>query len=79
MRDRHVQPGETGTLYTYTVIRKPPAAFADDGVYAVCVVEMPDGRRVTGRLERYDREPALGTTVSVVGQAGAAPVFATGG
>lgn len=66
---------ESGTLLTYTIIRKPPAAFADDGVYAVCVVDMKDGRRVTGRLDRFEPEPTMGAAVSVVGSAGQAPVF----
>ena len=73
------QRGESGTLLTYTIIRKPPAAFADDGVYAVCVVDMADGRRVTGRLDRYEPEPEMGAAVSVVGKAGEAPVFAVSG
>jgi len=70
------QIGETGTLLTYTIIRKPPAAFADDGIYAVCVVDMADGRRVTGRLDRYEPEPEMGATVEVIAVQGPTPIFA---
>lgn len=66
-----------GTLLTYTVIRKPPAVFADEGVYAVCVVDMACGVRVTGRLDEFEPEPALGVRVSVTRFAGEAPVFTT--
>ena len=76
MPEPHVQTGATGTLVTYTIIRKPPAAFAEDGIYAVCVVDMAEGARVTGRLETFEPEPALGAAVAIVGTAGAAPVFA---
>lgn len=75
MPEAHVQQGATGTLFTYTIIRKPPAAFADDGVYAVCVVDMADGKRVTGRLDRYEPAPEMGAAVTIVGRAGGIPVF----
>jgi len=68
--------GDTGTLVTYTVIRKPPAAFAGEGEYAVCVVDMDAGQRVTGRLSVFEPEPALGIPVAVVETSAAAPVFA---
>ena len=76
MPEAHVQKGATGTLLTYTIIRKPPAAFAEDGVYAVCVVDMADGRRVTGRLDRYEPEPEMGASVKVTAMQGPTPVFA---
>jgi len=76
MPEAHVQEGATGTLLTYTIIRKPPAAFADDRVYAVCVVDMANGQRVTGRLDRYEPEPEMGAIVKVTAMQGPTPVFA---
>jgi uncharacterized OB-fold protein len=40
----------TGTLVSWTMIRRPPIAFKADGVYAVAVVKLDAGVQVTGRL-----------------------------
>lgn len=37
----------TGKILTHTVIRVPPAPFKDQAPYAVAVVEMDDGPRIT--------------------------------
>ena len=39
-----------GTLVSWTLIRRPPAAFRDDGAYAVAIVKLDAGVQVTGRL-----------------------------
>jgi uncharacterized OB-fold protein len=43
----------TGTILTHTVIRVPPAPFKDQAPYAVAVVEMDDGPRLTTQVVDY--------------------------
>ncbi len=45
--------GRTGKILTYTVIRVPPAPFKDQAPYAVAVVEMDDGARLTAMVADY--------------------------
>jgi len=40
----------TGKILTYTVIRVPPAPLKDQAPYAVAVVEMDDGPRLTAMV-----------------------------
>jgi hypothetical protein len=70
------ETGASGRLLSFTVIRKPPAAFADEAVYAVCIVELDGGGRATGRLVPFDPAPALGAPVRVVGRHKGVAVFA---
>lgn len=70
-----VAVGAEGRLVTYSVIRKAPEAFADEPLYAVAVVDLPDGRRVTGRLAGFEAEPPLGIAVKVVSEHRGVPVF----
>ena len=62
---RHAVAGE-GTLLTWTVIRRPPAAFRAEGCYAVAVVELDAGVKVTGRLEAAEDVKGLGVRVRLV-------------
>jgi uncharacterized OB-fold protein len=62
---RHAVAGE-GTLLTWTVIRRPPAAFRAEGSYAVAVIELDAGVKVTGRLEAPDDVKGLGARVKLV-------------
>lgn len=48
----------TGKILTYTVIRVPPAPFKDESPYAVAVVEMDDGPRLTAQVADW-REDQL--------------------
>ena len=43
-------PG-TGTLVSWTLIRRPPAQYREDGQYAVAIVKLDAGVQVTGRLK----------------------------
>lgn len=70
-----VAEGTEGRLVTWSVIRKAPEAFAGEPLYAVAVVDLPDGRRVTGRLAHFDADPALGIAVKVTGAHRGVPVF----
>jgi len=40
----------TGRILTYTVVRVPPAPFKDEAPFAIAVVEMDDGPRVTTQV-----------------------------
>ena len=44
------QPRE-GTVVSYTEVRNPPSAFADEAPYTVAVVELASGARLTGRVD----------------------------
>ena len=63
-----------GTLVTWTLIRRPPAGIDLPAPYAVAVVELAEGVRITARLARFDPEPALGSPVQVIGVDGPLPV-----
>lgn len=53
---QHV-PGR-GTLVSWTIIRRPPAKFKAEGAFAVAVVDLDAGVRITARLrEGEDCEP----------------------
>lgn len=49
-------PGD-GRLVSWTLIRRPPARFKEDGAYAVAIVALDAGVQVTGRLA--DPEEAI--------------------
>jgi uncharacterized OB-fold protein len=68
--------GARGTLVSFTVIRKAPAAFAEDPLYAVAIVDLTGGRRVVGRIEPFEPAPALGATVRLARFQRTTPVFA---
>ncbi len=69
----------SGTLVSWTVIRKPPAAFKEIGVFAVAVVRLQEGVQITGRLDRFDPPPALGAKVRIGETIGGVPVFSLEG
>jgi len=48
-------PGE-GRLVSWTMIRRAPSRFRSEQPYAVCVVELEGGLRVTGRLRGASEE-----------------------
>ena len=69
MPEAAIKAGVRGTLVTFTVIRKAPAAFATDGVYAVAIVDLDAAngaaaRRMIGRIEPFDPAPRLGAPVN---------------
>lgn len=41
---------DEGTIVTYTIIRTPPASFKDQSPYAVGIIEMKDGTRLTAQI-----------------------------
>ena len=46
--------GRDGTITTYTVIRVPPAPHVDQAPFAVAVVEMDGGPKITTQVVDYD-------------------------
>ncbi len=45
----------TGKILTHTVIRVPPAPFKDQAPYAIAVIEMDDGPRITTQVVDWDQ------------------------
>lgn len=66
-----------GTLVSWTIIRRPPQAFRDDGVYPVAVVALDAGVPVTVRLALSEggAEPRAGAKVAMTAEHKGAPVF----
>lgn len=63
-----------GTLVSWTLVRRPPAGFHADGPYAVALIELAEGVRITARLAARDAEPAVGAAVTVSAVVGEVPV-----
>jgi uncharacterized OB-fold protein len=65
----------SGTVATYTTIRRAPTAFRDQAPYDVVVVDLDAGLRMTGRLDKDSAPPSVGARVRVLHSAGADTVF----
>jgi uncharacterized OB-fold protein len=72
--ERHQVAGN-GALLSWTMIRRPPAAFRAEGAYAVAVVRLDAGVKVTGRLSAPDAATALGARVVLAGHLNGVPIF----
>ncbi len=66
-----------GTLLSWTVIRRAPARLKSLVPYAVCVVDLDAGVRVTGRLQSFEGDFAPGARVRCVAREGAVAIFST--
>jgi uncharacterized OB-fold protein len=55
----------TGDVITYTEVRTPPPAFADDAPYTIAVVELTSSGRLTGRVDAPYEEVKIGTSVEL--------------
>lgn len=51
-----VKLAETGKVVTHTIIRVPPHRFVDQAPYAVGIVELDDGVKITGQIVDCDFE-----------------------
>lgn len=61
-----VNLGREGTLITYTIIRVPPGQFSDQAPYAVGIVELDGGVRITTQIIDCDfDEIKIGKKVKV--------------
>ncbi len=47
---------EEGKILTYTIIRVPPRQFVDQAPYAVGIIELDDGVKLTGQIVDCDFE-----------------------
>jgi uncharacterized OB-fold protein len=55
--DQRLEPAklaERGKLLTYTIVRVPPSQFKDQAPYAVGIVELEDGVKLTGQIVDTD-------------------------
>jgi uncharacterized OB-fold protein len=52
---------------SWTMIRRAPTRFRADQPYAVCVVDLDAGLRVTGRLADPEAAPVPGARVEAIG------------
>jgi uncharacterized OB-fold protein len=50
MSDFSANDLRSGMVYTETVVYSPPEAYVNDVPYQLAIVELPSGRRVTGRI-----------------------------
>ena len=66
-----------GKLLSWTMIRRPPQAFRDEGAYPVAVVALEAGIPVTVRLKLPEgpSEPKAGAKVHMTSQHKGAAVF----
>ena len=70
----HRVPG-VGQLMSWTMIRRPPAAFRAEGAYAVALVKLDAGCQITGRLSNPDDNAMPGRRVAATGTKGTATEF----
>jgi uncharacterized OB-fold protein len=64
-----------GTLLSWTIIRRAPARLKGLQPYAVCVVDLDAGVRVTGRLGSIEGNFSPGSRVRCVTREGEVPIF----
>jgi uncharacterized OB-fold protein len=68
-----------GTVASWTVIRRPPLRFRGEGPYAVAVIDLSAGVRVTGRLSRIPEDGLRpGAPVAAIGQSEQGIMFEEG-
>jgi uncharacterized OB-fold protein len=57
---------ETGKVLTYTIIRVPPHQFVDQAPYAVGIVELDDGVKISGQIVDCDfKDIKIGLNVKI--------------
>ncbi len=67
-------PGH-GSLVSWTVIRRPPTRFRAQGPYAIAVVDLDTGVRLTGRLTATSENLRPGAAVDFVGMSDSTHLF----
>jgi uncharacterized OB-fold protein len=67
-------PG-TGALVSWTIIRRAPTRFKGQAPYAIAVVELTAGVRITGRLRGAPDHMQLGTPLVAIDVADGAYLF----
>ena len=67
-------PGR-GRLVSWTVVRRPSGPFAHREAFAVALVDLDAGPRLTGNLDGWEHDPPLGADVQVAGEVDGIPLF----
>lgn len=62
-----------GVVYTETLVHAPAEQFVQDAPYQLAIIELPNGRRVTGRIE--GERASIGDSVHFVELRGQVPFF----
>lgn len=62
-----------GTIYTETLVHAAPRAFVNEAPYQLVIVDLEDGRRVTGRVE--GERARIGDPVSLIEERNSVPFF----
>ena len=65
-------PG-SGTVYTETVVYSPPEAYVNDVPYQLAIIQLENGRRLTGRID--GERTQIGDRVSFVEFRNEVPFF----
>ena len=60
------QASGRGVIASWTMIRRAPAGFKDEAPYAVVVVDLDGGMRITGRLDSRSPPAAIGARAVAV-------------
>lgn len=61
-----IRLNRTGKVLTYTIIRVPPSQFKDEAPYAMAVVELEGGGRITAQIVDCDFEKLdIGMSVKI--------------
>jgi uncharacterized OB-fold protein len=66
------KPGP-GTVYTETVVYSPPEAYVNDVPYQLAIIQLENGRRLTGRID--GERAQIGDRVSFVEFRNSVPFF----
>ena len=67
-----------GKLVSFTVVRRPGGAFAGRPPFAVALVDLECGLRLTANLDPFEPAPALDSALHLVGFESEVPVFGVG-
>jgi hypothetical protein len=67
-----VIPGP-GVVYTETVVYSAPEAYVNDAPYQLAIVQLEDGRRITGRID--GERAAIGDPVAFIELRNGVPFF----
>lgn len=59
------QPRE-GTIESYTLLHRPPAAFTDRAPFLLGIIELASGARLTGRINASEDDVSIGDAVKLV-------------
>ena len=62
-----------GTIYTETVVYSPPEAYVNDAPYQLVIIQLANGRRLTGRID--GERASIGDAVGFIEFRNGVPFF----